>query len=114
MSIRNLATMLAALVIAGALGLSVRAADAKVEQGKQMYAAQKCGLCHSIGDSGNKKGPLDDVGARLSAADLRAWVVDAKGMADKTKAPRKPAMKNYDLPTDDVDALVAYMATLKK
>jgi mono/diheme cytochrome c family protein len=107
---------LIALGITVCLGLAAGAAaqDAKVAKGEQLYAAQKCGLCHSIGDKGNKKGPLDDVGARLSHDDLRQWIVDAKGMTLKTKAPRKPEMKNYPLPKDDVDALVAYMATLKK
>ena len=114
MQVRNVTSTLAALVIAGALGLSVKAADPKVDKGMQVYADQKCALCHSIGDKGNKKGPLDEVGSKLTAADLRAWIVDAKGMTEKTKAPRKPVMKNYDLPKDDVDALVAYMATLKK
>ena len=114
MPIRNLPTTLAAVVIAAAMAFSLKAADPKVDRGKQIYAEQKCGLCHSIGDSGNKKGPLDEVGSRLKDAELRSWIVDAKGMTDKTKAPRKPAMKNYDLPKDDVDALVAYMATLKK
>ena len=32
----------------------------------------------------------------------------------KTKATRKPEMKAYTLPKDDVDALVAYLITLKK
>jgi len=100
-----------------AVGLSAAPAAAQSEKaakGADVYAAQKCALCHSIGDKGNKKGPLDDVGARLSEADLRAWVVDAKGMTAKTKATRKPDMKNYDLPPADLDALVAYMTTLKK
>ena len=114
MFVRNVPSTLAALTVAGALGLSLHAADAKVEKGMQVYSEQKCSLCHSIGDKGNKKGPLDEVGSKYSAADLRAWIVDAKGMTEKTKAPRKPPMKNYDLPKDDVDALVAYMATLKK
>ena len=35
-------------------------------------------------------------------------------MTVKTKAPRKPEMKNYALPDADLDALVAYMQTLKK
>ena len=96
-----------------AMGSSAAAQDAKVTKGAQVYADQKCAMCHSIGDKGNKKGPLDDVGARLSTADLKAWIVDAKGMTAKTKAPRKPEMKNYALPAEDVDALVAYMATLK-
>jgi mono/diheme cytochrome c family protein len=104
-------------LVAVVAGLSVASAAAKpadVTKGADVYAAQKCALCHSIGDKGNKKGPLDDVGARLSEADLHAWIVDAKGMTAKTKATRKPDMKNYDLPPADVDALVAYMATLKK
>jgi len=117
MRIRNLPSALAGLTIAAALCLSAastRAADAKADKGMQVYADQKCSLCHSIGDKGNKKGPLDAVGSRLSAADLKAWIVDAKGMTEKTKAARKPPMKNYELPKDDVDALVAFMGTLKK
>jgi mono/diheme cytochrome c family protein len=98
------------ILAAGVAGLS--AADAK--KGEQLYGEQKCGLCHSIGDKGNKKGPLDGVAAKYSADELRQWIVDAKGMTVKTKAPRKPEMKNYALQKDDVDALVAYMQTLKK
>jgi mono/diheme cytochrome c family protein len=84
------------------------------DKGEKVYADQKCAMCHSIGDKGNKKGPLDGVASKYSAADLRQWIVDAKGMTVKTKSPRKPEMKNYQLPKDDVDALVAYMQTLKK
>jgi mono/diheme cytochrome c family protein len=93
---------------------STFAQDAKAAKGEQLYGEQKCGLCHSVGDKGNKKGPLDGVGTKLSADDLRQWIVDAKGMTAKTGATRKPDMKNYALPKDDVDALVSYMATLKK
>jgi len=89
-------------------------AQDKAAKGEKVYADNKCALCHSIGDKGNKKGPLDGVGSKYSAADLKAWVVDATGMTAKTKAERKPAMKNYTLAADDVDALVAYMQTLKK
>ena len=83
-------------------------------KGAEVYAAQKGALCHSIGDKGNKKGPLDEVGAKLKADDIRAWLTDAKGMAAKTKATRKPEMKQFTLPKEDVDALVAYLTTLKK
>jgi mono/diheme cytochrome c family protein len=95
-------------------GVALAADDPKVAKGMQVYADQKCALCHSIGDKGNKKGPLDGVAAKYSADDLRAWIVDAKGMTAKTKAARKPDMKTYALPKEDVDALLAYMATLKK
>ena len=95
-------------------GLAFGADDPKVAKGAQVYADQKCALCHSIGDKGNKKGPLDGVNSKLTEADIRAWITDAKGMTAKTKASRKPEMKAYSLPKDDVDALVAYIATLKK
>jgi len=93
---------------------TLSAQDATIAKGQQVYADQKCGLCHSIGDKGNKKGPLDNVAGKLSADEIRSWITDAKGMTAKTKAPRKPEMKAYALPKDDVDALVAYMLTLKK
>jgi mono/diheme cytochrome c family protein len=96
-----------------ALAVPAAALDA-VATGEKVYVDQKCSLCHSIGDKGNKKGPLDEVGSKLSAAELRDWIVDAKGMTVKTKAPRKPEMKNYTLPKNDLDALVAYLASLKK
>jgi mono/diheme cytochrome c family protein len=90
-------------------------AQGAADKGKAVFAAQKCSICHSIDGVGNKKGPLDGVGTKLSAADLHAWIVDAPAMTAKTKAERKPAMKSYpSLAKDDVDALVAYMGSLKK
>ena len=98
------------------LGVAAAAApqDPKVAKGQQLFADQKCTLCHSIGDKGNKKGPLDGVASKLSADEIRSWISDAKAMTAKTKATRKPEMKAYTLPKDDVDALVAYLVTLKK
>lgn len=109
--------MLRSMVFAAAAVLlvaNVAGAQDKVARGQAVYAEQKCSLCHSIGGKGNAKGPLDAVGSKTSAADLKAWIVDAKGMTAKTKATRKPDMKSYTLPDADVDALVAYMLTLKK
>jgi mono/diheme cytochrome c family protein len=83
-------------------------------KGEKVYADQKCSLCHSIAGKGNAKGALDGVGSKLSEADIRAWITDATGMTTKTGATRKPAMKQYSLPKDDVDALVAYLTSLKK
>jgi mono/diheme cytochrome c family protein len=97
------------------VGLAATASgqDAKAK-GEQVYAAQKCSLCHSIAGKGNAKGPLDGVGTKLTADEIHASIVDAKGMTAKTKASRKPEMKQYSLPNDDVDALVAYLSSLKK
>jgi len=87
---------------------------AKVERGKVVYTEQKCKLCHSIGGEGNAKGPLDGVGSKLSAADIKQWLVSPKEMSEKAKATRKPPMKSYStLSAEDQDALVAYLLTLK-
>ena len=106
--------MIAGLTLCLGMAANAVAQDAKVAQGEKVYADQKCALCHSIGDKGNKKGPLDGVASKLKADEIRGWIVDAKGMTAKTKAPRKPEMKAYTLPAADADALVAYLATLKK
>lgn len=106
-------TLIAA--VAGVLfSAPLLAQDAKVAKGEAVYAAQKCALCHSVGDKGNKKGPLDGVGSKLTADDIRSWMTDAKAMTAKTNSTRKPEMKSYALPKDDLDALVAYMVSLKK
>jgi mono/diheme cytochrome c family protein len=91
-----------------------RGEDAKVEKGMQVYAAQKCSLCHSIAGKGNAKGSLDGVGSKLTSAEIKGWLTDPTAMAAKTKAERKPPMKAKTMPTEDIDALVAYLATLKK
>ncbi|MGE3958330.1 MAG: cytochrome c [Vicinamibacterales bacterium] len=109
--------MLRSFILAVAAVLVVAnlaSAQDKVARGQAVYAEQKCGLCHSVAGKGNAKGPIDDAGSKYTAAELKAWIVDAKGMTVKTKSPRKPEMKNYTLPEADVDALVAYMQTLKK
>jgi mono/diheme cytochrome c family protein len=87
---------------------------AQIEKGKEVYAAQKCQVCHSIGGVGNKRGALDEVGTKLSADEIRQWIVSAPEMTAKTKAARKPVMKAYTLPKEELDALVAYLHSLKK
>ena len=101
------------VAILSVAGARPAAAQAKA-QGETVFADQKCTLCHSIGGKGNPKGPLDEVGSTLSADDIRAWITDAKGMTAKTKATRKPEMKAYTLPKEDVDALVVYLSAMKK
>ena len=102
------------LTLCVGLAATAAAQDAKVVKGEKLFVDQKCTLCHSIGDKGNKKGPLDGVASKLKGDEIREWIVDSKGMTEKTKATRKPAMKAYTLPKEDVEALAAYLMTLKK
>lgn len=91
------------------------AAARQVEKGAAVYAAQKCSICHSIDGKGQAKGPLDGVGSKLSVDEIREWIVNPAEMTKKTNATRKPVMRAYPkLPKEDLDALVAYMASLKK
>jgi|SRR5262245_59600159 len=106
-------TVLALTVCLG-VAASAAAQDAKVAKGQQVFADQKCSVCHSIAGKGNAKGSLDDVASKLSPDEIRGWITDSKGMTAKTKPTRKPEMKAYSWPKDDVDALVAYLSTLKK
>ena len=108
--------MVRAALVGALLAATAGAATAQsaVEQGQQVFTAQKCAICHSIAGKGNAKGVLDDVGAKLSAAEIRQWITEAPAMAAKVKAERKPPMKTYALPKDELDALVAYLASLKK
>lgn len=104
-------TMVAVMLMAGVAGVASAQDKAK---GEAAFTAQKCNLCHSVAGKGNPKGALDEVGTKLKADEIRAWIVDAKGMTAKTKAARKPEMRAYTLPKEDVDNLVAYLTTLKK
>jgi len=54
------------------------------------------------------------VGSKLTPDEIRAWLTDAKAMTVKTKAARKPEMKAYTLPKEEVDALVVYLSAMKK
>jgi mono/diheme cytochrome c family protein len=84
-------------------------------RGEAVYTAQKCSVCHSLDGKGNAKGPLDDVGSKLTADEIRQWLVNPSEMTAKTKAARKPPMRAYpNLPKEDLDALVAFMAAKKK
>lgn len=81
---------------------------ALVERGLVVYREQKCQACHSIGGVGNRRAPLDGVGARLDTAALRKWIVTPQVMNPKV---RKRAFDR--LPKGDVDALVAYLKSLR-
>ena len=99
------------------LGLFASTTSAQdVAKGEKVYADQKCSLCHSIAGKGNAKGSLDGVGSKLTAAEIKDWIVKPTEMATKAKAERKPPMpaKYASLPKEDLDALVAYLGSLKK
>ena len=103
------------LALAFSAGIANAQDAAQVKKGQEVYAAQKCSICHAIAGKGSKTNPLDGVGTKLSAADIRAWIVSPVEAAAKAKSTKKPPMpaKYGSLPAADLDGLVAYMQSLK-
>jgi mono/diheme cytochrome c family protein len=82
--------------------------DASVDHGKEVYAVQKCALCHSIGGIGGKKMALDGVGSRLKPEEIKKWIRTPKEMKPDT------TMKPYpNLPERDLNGLTAFLMTLR-
>jgi mono/diheme cytochrome c family protein len=113
---RPMLSVAAVMFAAGTVTLLAAAQDdAKVKKGQEVYTAQKCSICHSIEGKGNKNNPLDGVGKKLSADEIRLWIVNPTEATAKAKSTKKPPMldKYSKLPAADIDALVAYMQSLK-
>ena len=112
---------LRALVVAGSMALlaatavPAEAGAQDAAKGQGVYDAQKCSVCHAIGGKGNKASPLDGVGKKLSADEIKQWIVNPTEMTAKAKSTKKPPMPNRygKLPAADLDSLVAYLASLK-
>ena len=68
----------------------------KVDRGMQVYAAQKCSVCHSIAGKGNKKGALDDVGSKLTRR--RDPAVDRQRSGDDEEGQSDPQAADEGLP----------------
>lgn len=89
-----------------------------VAAGRRVYEVRKCHTCHMIAGQGNVRFNLDGVGARLPASDLRRWLTDPSAM--ERALPKQPAVRmsdwlktNRKISDADVDALVAYLSSLK-
>ena len=104
----------ASIVLGSLIVLPAIAAAQDAAAGQKVFETQKCSLCHSVAGKGNAKGPLEGVAKKYSAADLKLWITQPAEMSKKHNATRKPPMKSFaSLPPADVDALVAYLQTLK-
>jgi hypothetical protein len=69
-----------------------------------------------VAGKGNKIGPLDGVGTKLSEADIRKWFTNTTDMEAKLdhKPKVKMSSKKIALTPAEIDALTAYMMSLKK
>lgn len=115
---RNFVAVLAGVIMVSGVVFAQAPDPKKVEAGQKVYDTQKCATCHAIKGTGGKLSTaLDGVGGKLSEADIRKWLTDPASM--EAKLPKKPTMpmstylKSHKLNDPDVDALVAYMMSLK-
>jgi cytochrome c2 len=105
--------ILVALPLMAALSAGV--AQQHPDAGRKVYDREKCATCHQIEKRGNSRYPLDGVASRLTSDQLRRWLTHPAEM--EAALPRMPALRmstmNYRLNRQELDALVAYLETLK-
>ena len=79
-----------------------------IARGKEVFAEEYCSTCHRIEGVGETRGPdLMNVGSRLQEEYLRAWLNDPESFKPETIMPASMAQG------EDMDALVAYLMSLK-
>ena len=115
---RLMRSVLVAIVAVCLAGASLAAQDAKkVADGKKIYDAKECSKCHMIAGKGNKIGKLDGVATKVNPADMRKWLTDPaemeKTLDHKPKVKMSSKIKQMNLQAADIDALIAYLQTLK-
>jgi cytochrome c2 len=101
--------LLAALVgLRGVAADDQRSAPADAVKGKELFATQKCSVCHTVGASGGKLGPdLTAVGTRRNAEWLKKYLPKPQAFDPKNKMPPVQATGQ------DLNDLVAYLTSLK-
>lgn len=103
------------LVVAVALSFAgVTLADdaATLEKGKAVFESAKpaCTMCHN-----EKKNSLDNYGAAGSVEEAKAWIRTPKEQLAKAgKKGMMPPFAASKISDEDLDALAAYLMSLKK
>jgi mono/diheme cytochrome c family protein len=110
--IRRLAILAVAFAVAGVASVASAGDAALIEKGKAVFdnAKPACKTCHN-----EKKNPLDNYGAAGSVEDVKAWLRTPKDMLAKTgKKGPKVAFGPEKISDEDLEALAAYLMSLKK
>jgi mono/diheme cytochrome c family protein len=83
-------------------------------RGHAVYLARGCAGCHSVAGEGNPRNPLDGVGARRTAAELRDWTVGAEVLADSLPPSAFRAKQAFQrIEPEDLAALIQYLVSLE-
>jgi hypothetical protein len=91
-----------------------------VALGKEQWNLQECYNCHKLfGEGGKKRGPeLDNIANLMSPDELRQKVLDpqswmAEGFEKEYEKKKMPDKYKELMEEKDIDALIAFLATLK-
>lgn len=105
--------MIAAILLSLASLIQQAPDTAQVAKGRELFEKNKCLLCHKLeGKGGSLSVPLDGVADRHDAEALEHILRDpAKALEGSTA---KVKMPKFPLTDEEVQALVAYLGTLKK
>ena len=109
---RRFPALAAALValLAGAAGCATAQSDAElIAKGQQMFFDKGCHGCHNVGAAGTPQmgGDLTRIGAKYNRAELARWLEDPAAQKPTAHMPR------IALPSGEVQALAAYLASLR-
>ena len=86
----------------------------RIEAGQQVYKQQACARCHSIAGKGNPRNPLDDVGIKRTADELRNWIIGSDAIQGSVPESVFKLKKRYkELSDHDLNTLVIYMQSLR-
>lgn len=101
-------------------GVSAAASGDIVAMGKEQWELQECYNCHKLeGKGGKKRGPeMDNIGNVMKAEEMKEKILDprswmAEGFEKEYEKKKMPDKYKELMEDKDVDALVAFMATLK-
>jgi hypothetical protein len=98
---------------AEAAGATVQTPDSL--RGRVVFDSLGCARCHSVAGVGSPRYPLDGVGARRNAAQLRAWTQGADALADSLPPSALRTKQSFQaLKPEDLNALVAFLRSLKR
>jgi nitric oxide reductase subunit C len=102
--------LLATASVAILTGLAFAQDPKLVAKGQSLSVKNKCSMCHLVGGKGGKIGlALDGVSERRDAAAMRRILTDPL----KEFPDAKIKMPKIDWAAGDVDAVIAYLQTLK-
>lgn len=101
-------------------GVSAAASGDLVAMGKEQWELQECYNCHKLyGQGGKKRGPeMDNIGNLMTPADMKEKILDprswmAEGFEKEYDKKKMPDKYKELMEDKDIDALVAFLVTLK-